>query len=122
MTLGFLPPARTAAERMAARSTRSGTPVKSCKRTRATTNGTSSVRASRGPHDASARTSASRTRLPSQLRSKDSRTTRKLTGRRDTRPTPARSSAGSEQNLTLRPGAISNESMTSNSDFIAASI
>ena len=43
MIFGFLP-SRATAERIAARSTSSGTPVKSCNTMRATTNGISSVR------------------------------------------------------------------------------
>jgi len=64
------------AERIAARSTSNGTPVKSCNTMRATTNGISSVRASLGCQFASARTAASLTRLPSQLRRTDSNTMR----------------------------------------------
>ena len=47
MIFGFLSEARNA-ERIAARSTSSGTPVKSCNRMRATTNGISSVRSAFG--------------------------------------------------------------------------
>jgi hypothetical protein len=55
------------------------------------------VHAFRGrPQLASSRTCASVTFLPSQLRSTDSRTMRIDTGRRETLPTPARSSAGRE--------------------------
>jgi hypothetical protein len=86
---------RATAERIAARSTSSGTPVKSCSTIRATTKGTSSVRSAFGCQLASARTAASCTRLPSQLRSKDSSTSRIDTGRRETLK-PDCSSAGSE--------------------------
>ena len=94
MIFGFFPSLATA-ERMAARSTSSGTPVKSCRTIRATTNGISAVRASVGCQFASSRMFDSMTRLPSQLRSTDSRTSRMLTGRRETGK-PAFSSAGSE--------------------------
>lgn len=49
-------PSRAAAERMAARSTSNGTPVKSCSRMRATTNGISVVRSARGRDPAKSRT------------------------------------------------------------------
>ena len=52
MTLGSRPIFSTA-DRIAARSTSSGTPVKSCKITRATTNGISSVLSACGCHAAS---------------------------------------------------------------------
>ena len=55
--------ARSTAERIAARSTSSGTPVKSCRTIRATTNGTSAVRSARGFQAASARTSSALTPL-----------------------------------------------------------
>ena len=55
MILGFLP-SRATAERIAARSTSNGTPVKSCNTMRATTNGISSVRGAFGFQLASART------------------------------------------------------------------
>ena len=89
-------PARCAALRIAARSTSSGTPVKSCSRTRATMNGISSVRSP--PHDqfARVRTSFSVIFFPSTLRRTDSRTTRMLTGSFETGPMPACSSLGSE--------------------------
>ena len=88
-------PSRATAERMAARSTSSGTPVKSCSTMRATTNGISSVRSAFGFQLARARTSSSVTRLPSQLRSTDSSTMRMETGRREM-PGRPRSSSGSE--------------------------
>ena len=88
-----MPPATL---RIAARSASSGTPVKSCSTTRATTNGISSVRAAVGAQLASCRTCSSATFLPSQLRSTLSSTMRIDTGSRDTLPTPAVSSAGSE--------------------------
>ena len=47
MTAGSLP-RRSTAERIAARSTSSGTPVKSCRMMRATTNGISAVRSAFG--------------------------------------------------------------------------
>ncbi len=82
--------------RIAARSARSGTPVKSCSTTRATTNGISAVRAPVGAQLATSCTCSAVTFLPSQLRSTLSNTMRIETGRRETRPMPAFSSAGSE--------------------------
>src|SRR6267378_7762956 len=76
--------ARFTALRMAARSTTSGTPVKSCRRTRETTKGISSSRSARGRQEARFFTSSSRTRLPSRLRSSDSSTMRRQTGMRAT--------------------------------------
>src|SRR5216683_5166402 len=73
-------PARFTALRMAARSTTSGTPVKSCRSTRETTNGISSTRSARGCQEARFFTSSSRMRLPSRLRKSDSSTMRRLTG------------------------------------------
>jgi len=84
-SIGSLPSRATAA-RIAARSTMSGTPVKSCRSTRATTNGTSRVRSAFGCQPASARTSSSITRLPSALRASDSSTIRIETGRREILP------------------------------------
>ena len=89
-------PIRATAERMAARSTSKGTPVKSCNTIRATTKGISSVRCALGDQFASACTLLSLTFFPSQLRRTDSSTSRIETGNRETGPTPARSSAGSE--------------------------
>ncbi len=79
--LGFLP-IFSATLRIAARSASSGTPVKSCKTTRATTKGISSTRSAFGFQLASCLTCSSVTFLPSQLRSTDSSTTRIDTGRR----------------------------------------
>jgi hypothetical protein len=95
MIFGFLP-RRATAERIAARSTSNGTPVKSCNTMRATTNGISSVRGSFGFQLASARTFCSVTFWPSQLRSTDSSTSRIETGSFETCPTPAFSNCGSE--------------------------
>jgi len=81
MTFGSLP-IFCATPRIAARSQSSGTPVKSCSSTRATTNGISSVRFAFGCQPASWRTCSSVTFLPSQLRSTDSSTTRIETGSR----------------------------------------
>src|SRR5215217_2243453 len=86
---------------MAARSASSGTPVKSCSTTRATTNGISSVRSAVGPQLASCFTCSSVTFLPSQLRSTDSSTTRIDTGRREILAPRACSSAGREYSLPL---------------------
>ncbi len=82
--------------RIAARSASSGTPVKSCSTTRATTNGISSTRSAVALQFASSFTCCSVTFLPSQLRSTDSSTIRIDTGSREILPTPAASSAGSE--------------------------
>src|SRR5882757_2813659 len=71
---------RAATLRIAARSQSSGTPVKSCSRMRARTNGISAVRLALGCQLASSRTCSSVTFLPSQLRSTDSRTMRIETG------------------------------------------
>ncbi len=95
MIFGFLPSLATAL-RIAAKSTSSGTPVKSCNTMRATTNGISAVRVSVGFQLASSLTFASLTFLPSQLRRTDSRTRRMETGSFEMGPTPAFSSAGSE--------------------------
>ena len=95
MIFGFLP-SFTTAERIAARSTSSGTPVKSCSTMRATTKGISSVRGALAPQLANSRIACSATRLPSQLRSSDSSTSRIETGRREILPKPAFSSAGKE--------------------------
>ncbi len=89
-------PMRCTAERIAARSTSSGTPVKSCKSTRATLKGISSVRSATACQLASARTSDSSTTFSSKLRRTDSSTTRIETGRRETGPTPSCSNCGSE--------------------------
>jgi hypothetical protein len=70
--------------RIAARSASSGTPVKSCSTTRATTNGISSVRAAFGFQLASSATCSEVTFLPSQLRSTLSSTMRSDTGSRVT--------------------------------------
>ena len=82
MIFGFLP-IRCATPRIAARSHSSGTPVKSCSTTRATTNGISSVRGAFGAQLASSRTCSSVTFLPSQLRSTLSSTMRMETGSRE---------------------------------------
>jgi hypothetical protein len=93
MILGFLPSLATA-ERIAARSTSRGTPVKSCRTMRATTKGISAVRDSLAFQLASSRTLASCTLRPSQLRNTLSSTRRMETGRREIGPTPAFSRAG----------------------------
>jgi hypothetical protein len=95
---------RKTAERIAARSTNSGTPVKSCSITLATTNGISSERSSPGFHAASARTFASLTFWPSsKFRNTDSRTILIEIGRRDIAPRPSSSSWGSEYNVPSAP-------------------
>ena len=95
MIFGFLPK-RAAAERIAARSTSNGTPVKSCNTMRATVNGISSVRCALACHPANWRMFSSVTFWPSQLRSTDSKTRRIQTGKREMSPKPASASAGSE--------------------------
>jgi len=102
------PPSRLTALRMAARSTTSGTPVKSCKTIRATTNGISSFAGALAFQFASVSTSLRRTFLPSQLRNTDSSTIRMLTGNRETLPMPCSSSAGSECKTPSRPLPASN--------------
>ena len=72
-TLDGSPPARAIAERIAARSTTAGTPVKSCIRTRDGMKARSAVAEPCG-HDASARTSSSETsRVPARRRRFSSR-------------------------------------------------
>ena len=95
MIFGSLPN-RLTALRIAARSTTSGTPVKSCKTIRATTNGISAFAGDFAFQFASVSTSLCRTFFPSQFRSTDSSTIRMLTGNREILPTPRSSSAGSE--------------------------
>ena len=68
--------------RIAPRSASSGTPVKSCSTTRATTKGISSLRGAFGCQLASCATCSAATFLPSQLRSTDSSTMRIDTGSR----------------------------------------
>src|SRR3546814_9906717 len=70
MRLGSLP-ILAATERMAAMSASSGTPVKSCSTTRATTKGISLLRLARGFQPASSLTCFSVIFLPSQLRRTD---------------------------------------------------
>ena len=82
MIFGSLP-SRATALRIAARSTSSGTPVKSCSTMRATTNGISSLRRRLRVPVRELSTSFARTFLPSQLRSTDSSTMRMLTGSRE---------------------------------------
>src|SRR5512135_3248756 len=91
--------------RIAARSHSRGTPVKSWRTTRATTNGISSARGAFGAQFATWRTCCSVSLMPSQLRSTLSRTTRIETGSRDTFPMPAFSRAGSEWYLAVAPDA-----------------
>jgi len=95
---GAVPPPGSllATPRIAARSQRSGTPVKSCSTMRATTNGISSVRGATAFQAASSRMWCSLTFLPSQLRSTDSSTRRIDTGSRSIRTLSALPSAGSE--------------------------
>ena len=95
MLLGLLP-IWSATERMAAMSASSGTPVKSCSTTRATTKGISSSRLALACQLASCLTCSSVTFLPSQLRSTDSSTMRMETGSRCTSTPRALPRAGSE--------------------------
>src|SRR5947209_676339 len=113
-----LPPSRLTALRMAARSTTSGTPVKSCKTIRATTNGISSFAGDFAFQFASVSTSLRRTFFPSQFRRTDSSTIRMLTGSREIGPTPCSSSAGSEKSDPSRPFPASNFFSVLNSSFI----
>src|SRR5215831_17180685 len=112
------PPSRCTALRIAARSTISGTPVKSCKTMRATTNGISSFAGDFAFHFASASTSLRRTFFPSQLRSTDSRTIRMLTGNREIFPISCSSSAGNEKKSPSRPLPASNFFSVLNSSFM----
>ena len=100
MIFGSLP-SRCTALRIAARSTISGTPVKSCKTMRATMNGISSFAGDFAFHFASASTSLRRTFFPSQLRNTDSSTIRILTGNREILPMPCSSSAGNENSQSF---------------------
>src|SRR5262249_26008838 len=111
-------PSRCIALRIAARSTISGTPVKSCKTMRATTNGISAFAGDFAFHFASASTSLRRTFFPSQLRSTDSRTIRILTGNREIFPMPCSSSAGSEKKNASPPLPASNFFSALNSSFM----
>lgn len=89
-------PALAAALRMAARSTTSGTPVKSWRTTRPTVNGTSYEPGDFAFQLARFLTSCSVIFLPSQLRRRDSRTMRMEMGRREMLGKPWAWSAGSE--------------------------
>ena len=104
-----LPPRPFTAVRMAARSTRSGTPVKSCKTMRATTKGISSSAGAFAFQFARVSTSRAWTFFPSQLRSTDSRTMRMLTGSFEIGPTPASSRAGREWSWPVFPFPRSKE-------------
>src|SRR6266576_5386597 len=117
MIFGSLP-SRCTALRIAARSTISGTPVKSCKTMRATTNWISSFAVDFAFHFASASTSLRRTFLPSQLRNTDSRTIRMLTGNRETLPISCSSRAGNEKRSPSRPLPASNVLSALNSSFM----
>src|SRR6266403_1590456 len=111
-------PSRCTALRIAARSTISGTPVKSCRTMRATMNGISSCAGDFAFHSASDSTSLPRTFFPSQLRRTDSRTIRMLTGNREILPMPCSSSAGSEKKNPSRPLPASNFLSVLNSSFM----
>src|SRR6266446_6394354 len=111
-------PSRATALRIAARSTISGTPVKSCNTIRATTNGISAFAGAFAFQFASVSTSLRRTFFPSQLRSTDSRTIRMLTGNREIFPIPCSSSAGSEKRNPSRSLPASNFLSVLNSSCI----
>src|ERR1044071_3545853 len=111
-------PSRCTALRIAARSTISGTPVKSCKTMRATTNGISVFAGDFAFHFASASTSLRRTFFPSQLRNTASRTIRRLTGNREILPIPCSSNTGNENKNPSRPLPASNFLSVLNSSFI----
>src|SRR6476619_7069191 len=117
MIFGSLP-SRCTALRIAARSTISGTPVKSCKTMRATTNGISSFAGDFAFHFASASTSLRRTFFPSQLRNTDSSTIRMLIGNREILPISCSSRAGSEKKNPSRPLPASNFVSALNSSLI----
>src|SRR5512143_3400259 len=102
-------PSFCAAERIAARSANSGTPVKSCRITRATVKGISSVRSALGFQPASCLTCSGVTLTPSQFLSTDSSTMRIETGSRDTDVPSAASSFFSEAKRWL-PLAVEKES------------
>ena len=100
-----LRPMVAATLRIAARSASSGTPVKSCSTTRATTNGISLTRSASGFQFASSATCSGVTFLPSQLRSTDSSTIRIETGRRATFGN-CLASSGREKNWPSLPDAV----------------
>src|SRR5438270_1127273 len=112
------PPSRLTALRIAARSTTSGTPVKSWRTIRATTNGISSFAGDLAFQFASVSTSLRRTFFPSQFRRTDSSTIRMLIGSREIGPTPCSSSAGNEKSDPARPFPASNFFSVLNSSFI----
>src|SRR6266568_4660457 len=112
-------PSRETAARIAARSTSSGTPVKSWRSTRATKNGSSRVRSARGSQRARARTSSSVTRRPSRCRASDSSTMRSETGSRETGPNPRRSSSGNDTMVPGTPGEISKVAFAPSGSAIA---
>src|SRR5437764_8351906 len=112
------PPSSFTALRIAARSTTKGTPVKSWRTMRATTNGISSFAGDFAFQRASVSTSFRRTFFPSQFRRTDSSTIRMLTGSREIGPTPCSSRAGNEKSDPPRPFPASNSFNVSNSSFI----
>jgi hypothetical protein len=85
-------PARATAERMAARSTTAGTPVKSCISTRA---GMNAMSAAGAGHDASARTSSALTSRDPARRRRFSSRIFTVCGSRSTSPTPCSASQAS---------------------------
>src|ERR1043166_6420185 len=112
------PPTFFPALRIAARSTTSGTPVKSCKTMRATTNGISSFAGLFAFPFASASPSLRRAFFPSQLRKTDSSTIRILTGSREIFPISCSSNAGNEYSQPSSPLPASNFFSVLNSSVI----
>jgi len=102
-------------ERMAARSTSSGTPVKSCSNTRETTNGISSVLGAFGFHEANEYIAFSGIIVSSKFLIRDSRIILKQTGNLDRSLDMARSNAGKEIKDPWLP--VPNENVRTNSFF-----
>src|SRR5918996_1635249 len=99
LTRAGSPLARAIAERIAARSTTAGTPVKSCIKTRDGMNATDASGAGAG-HPARAETSWSRTSRVPALRRRFSRRIRTVWGSRSTSPTPRSASHASRYSST----------------------
>ena len=109
LTRSGSPPARAIADRIAARSTTAGTPVKSCIRTRAGMKATL-VRGAGAGQSARARTSASLTsRVPARRRRSSSRIFT-VCGNRPTCPIPCSASQPSRLTATS-PWAVANRSL-----------
>ena len=99
------PPIDSSASRMEARSTTAGTPVKSCRRTRAGANATSRSSPALGRQFASASMSSRETASPSSRRSRFSRSTRWVKGRR-VAASPLRTESR-RWKATVRPPTVS---------------